>query len=814
MRIISIDIENVRGIKKLKFEPKGSNFLISGPNGSGKSGIVDAIDFLLTGKISRLTGSGTKDVSLKEHGPHIATDAKNARVKAIIKLDGVDKEIELERSLKTPSTLKFDKKYESQLAPALQAAGKGHYVLCRRELLKFINADGATRAQQIQELLNIPDVETTRKHLQKLESKYSESSKQANRSLLSSKETLQTICEIDPGDGAQVLKVLNAHRTKLSLPAVNDIEKCCDGLISADTEKGKENYSFAKQLAQKLKDATVGANPAVEADTILRTEAKKISDDPKTQKIHQQAQLTEIGLGALNQDEALAACPLCELPWEREKLKSLLEKKVATALAARALAEKINSNAKKVSDALRPIATLLKQLSDALSNENDLSAYKTRIDSWYQRVSTALDDVRDPVERFPFSYEHEALSTYLAEKDLSVTTEVVQKLEKLLPAESDASKSQVFLAKFLPLWKEYVTATQVAASAKSAADRASALHSAYIASRDEVLDQLYASVKDRFVQLYRYLNSDNENEFYAEIKPDVAAVVMKVDFFGKGLHPPNALHSEGHQDSMGLCLYLSLMEKLNENKVDVVVLDDVVMSVDADHRRLICELLSIMFKNKQFVITTHDRVWASHLSITGLIQRKNKLTFSGWDVDSGPHVADDVDVWTAIESNLNKNQVAEAATKLRRWGEEFFHNCCHELQAKVTYRADGRYDFGELVFPAIGKLRDSYSDAYKAAESWAQKEKMEEVKKVKDEFAESVARFSEENPVVNPNVHFNEWANFSATEFKPVVAAYKNLQKRFACATCGSVLRLMTEGKSPVALRCSCSQINFNLKKK
>lgn len=91
---------------------------------------------------------------------------------------------------------------------------------------------------------------------------------------------------------------------------------------------------------------------------------------------------------------------------------------------------------------------------------------------------------------------------------------------------------------------------------------------------------------------------------------------------------------------------------------------------------------------------------------------------------------------------------------------------------------------------------------------------MDEIKKVKDEFAESVARFSEENPAVNPNVHFNEWANFSAAEFKPVVAAYKNLQKRFVCATCGSVLRLMTEGKSPVALRCSCSQINWNLKKK
>jgi DNA repair exonuclease SbcCD ATPase subunit len=71
IKLIEVYIEEFRGIKKLTLHPKGENFVIHGPNGSGKSGVVDAIDFGLTGDISRLAGKGTRSLSLKAHGPHV-----------------------------------------------------------------------------------------------------------------------------------------------------------------------------------------------------------------------------------------------------------------------------------------------------------------------------------------------------------------------------------------------------------------------------------------------------------------------------------------------------------------------------------------------------------------------------------------------------------------------------------------------------------------------------------------------------------------------------------------------------------------------
>ena len=86
MKLLELQIDRVRGIQHLIITPKGGNFVIWGPNGSGKSAVVDAIDFLLTGRILRLTGEGTGDISLSKHGPHIDHKPEETMVRAVVQL--------------------------------------------------------------------------------------------------------------------------------------------------------------------------------------------------------------------------------------------------------------------------------------------------------------------------------------------------------------------------------------------------------------------------------------------------------------------------------------------------------------------------------------------------------------------------------------------------------------------------------------------------------------------------------------------------------------------------------------------------------
>ena len=72
----------------------------------------------------------------------------------------------------------------------------------------------------------------------------------------------------------------------------------------------------------------------------------------------------------------------------------------------------------------------------------------------------------------------------------------------------------------------------------------------FISPRDKVLEKLYENVKDRFVYFYKQLHDIDEEEFKARLEASNAGLDFKVDFHGRGTHPPHALHSEGHQDSM------------------------------------------------------------------------------------------------------------------------------------------------------------------------------------------------------------------------------------------------------------------------
>ena len=108
MKILELDIHNVRGIPDLSLKPDGKNLVIWGLNGSGKSAVVDAIDFLLTGNISRLIGEGTGEISLPRHGPHIDHKPEEAVVRALISLDAVAEKVEnVIKSIKTIKPIIF-----------------------------------------------------------------------------------------------------------------------------------------------------------------------------------------------------------------------------------------------------------------------------------------------------------------------------------------------------------------------------------------------------------------------------------------------------------------------------------------------------------------------------------------------------------------------------------------------------------------------------------------------------------------------------------------------------------------------------------
>jgi len=240
-------------------------------------------------------------------------------------------------------------------------------------------------------------------------------------------------------------------------------------------------------------------------------------------------------------------------------------------------------------------------------------------------------------------------------------------------------------------------------------------------------------------------------------------------------------------------------------------LDDVVMSVDAEHRRQVCRLLATSFPDRQFLITTHDRTWANQLKSEGVVKSQETIQFYNWCIEMGPQVDCEVDMWKRIEEDLQKEDVPSAAGKLRRGSEEFFGMVCDALQAQVTYKLNGRWELGDFLPAAMGKYHTLLKKAKKTAQSWGDEDCCERLQELDSTVGQIYTRCGAEQWAINANVHYNNWANFSKSDFRPIVEAFQDLYGLFVCSKCGGMLHLTTKGLTLVTVRCNCGGVDWNL---
>ena len=165
MRLLQLTVQNVRGLPDLTLDLDGKNVVVWGPNGAGKSCVVDAIDFLFTGRISRLMGEGTGALNLARHGPHIDHGAQSALVNAKVQLEGFPDPVELSRCMAQPDQLVCTDEARPLVAKTSDLMSRGGVVLTRRDILRFVVAEGGKRADEIEVLLRLKDVDDVRSSL-------------------------------------------------------------------------------------------------------------------------------------------------------------------------------------------------------------------------------------------------------------------------------------------------------------------------------------------------------------------------------------------------------------------------------------------------------------------------------------------------------------------------------------------------------------------------------------------------------------------------------------------------------------------------
>src|SRR2546430_9750811 len=198
IKLETAHIEEVRGIRKLDIEFKKGTFAISGPNGSGKSGVIDAIEFGLTGQIGRLTGRGTKGLSVAEHGPHVDKtkfpDAAFVELKVFIPSLGKSAVITRKVSAaRKPKIVPADADIKAALD---EIANHPEITLSRREILRFILVEPAKRSEEIQTILKLDEIGQTRSALNTAQNKLQSAQRTAAAQVQSNQNAMQLHLQI------------------------------------------------------------------------------------------------------------------------------------------------------------------------------------------------------------------------------------------------------------------------------------------------------------------------------------------------------------------------------------------------------------------------------------------------------------------------------------------------------------------------------------------------------------------------------------------------------------------------------------------
>ena len=127
--------------------------------------------------------------------------------------------------------------------------------------------------------------------------------------------------------------------------------------------------------------------------------------------------------------------------------------------------------------------------------------------------------------------------------------------------------------------------------------------------RKSYVENILDSISNDVEVLYSKLHPEEGlNNITLFLKPKVqGSLEIKSNFQHKKNIPPQVYFSDSHLDTLGICVFIAMAKHF---KNDVIVLDDVLTSVDQPHMERFIQILHDEKKYfNQIIITTHYRPW-------------------------------------------------------------------------------------------------------------------------------------------------------------------------------------------------------------
>lgn len=251
---------------------------------------------------------------------------------------------------------------------------------------------------------------------------------------------------------------------------------------------------------------------------------------------------------------------------------------------------------------------------------------------------------------------------------------------------------------------------------------------------------------------------------------------------------PERLFSEGVQDLLAILFFVEVAKAAAERgQAKVLVLDDVIQSVDATIRRRLLQQLVSDLKSWQLIITCHDRLWRDHVreALGKAGMRHREIAIRAWDFSGGPLISSGfADASTDLRAMVGVAGPRTVAGSSGLLLETICNHMSWTLPVTITRAREDRYTLGELLDTVRSKTKNSPELA--------------------TVFAEIDQLVSLRNQL---GAHYNQIADSIAdSEADRFAVLVLRLWDRVFCAACAIFVRKAR----PKVYECRCGAVRFS----
>ncbi len=793
LRIKNLKAKCFRGIVETSLEFDGKSIILFGENGQGKSSFVDALEYLFKGQVSYLEEA--QATSTSRHVPHIASDKKNCEV-----------EIEFQDGSKI---IRNFRQGISQIPIHTQSyfeqGAESPFILRRKYLLDFILAQPAPRYERLAALIRISDLENVELSLMRKRDQLKEEVERIKYNLKDIQQQTEKLLGRGLESEEQFMAILNEKLKDFRQPPLNSFNEITQRKTDAiSSAKSPEEMTKASEVSKAIGivEQLTGKLATFERPKIFWDKVSNLQQDKEKLKELMFKHLLEQGQNLIKQI-VWTKCPLCLQPIDREEILRSIEARLRSLEHITKQMDEIKTVKLLLQEDLREMIGNIDVLVNAFKKigyTNDLKV----LTNLKEKLKRLNDDVsQDPVAMKirPFEEEHKEIFDDESRKFLQRDgfNWLKNEQQRLTPTEKDKITVQIIdlLTKSAEIRDKFVELSGKLKTKERIADQVDNIYKCFLETKHLEVQEIYDALQTDFTRYYQILHPGEEHrDIKLVVKPERrGSAEIRSTFYDRTDEDPRGFNSEAHLDSLGLCIFLAFVKHFNKN-FPLIVLDDVIFSIDATHRNRVSDLIYKEFADYQFLITTHDYIWFEELcSAQRAFRVENKfinLKIIRWSLNEGPTIDKYRPKWDEIQKKIDEGDREGAAREGRKCLEWFCYEMVVRLRTHPVYlKRDNKYEVGDLYLPFIDRVKKLLPEFYKDNETIFQQL---------------------EKNIIFGNIlsHNNPTAgNVSMNEVKDFVGSLLKVYNLFFCLKCSSLVQYHQTAK---IIKCTCGEKTWNTK--